>query len=503
MDSQTTKLYTILVDAGVQHFESEALTPTTNQQLLADLEEQCSGVEFAVRDASKPGMQLGAVVSELEAHKDDFDGVLIFGGLNDYRPLLTGLPTIAVHNFPEFSHLPYRLLEKRGGVLTATCDRGNLCKPTKSAAMFDDLVVKIGLVDALAKMKRSRMLVITDKPGVDVHHGDLDSTYPGDLRRKAPQEFNEIFREALSDCFGTEIIKIGTQEVASNERVRETDEEQARGIAERWIRDAEEMRGTIEREVVNSASMYLAMKVLMDEHGANSIATHIRSLTTAPNPEDMIWPSLGNSQLQLEGVVGCCQAHVNVVLTHMLAQYAFGRPSMMGDFMVDAENGVGIVMHCGAPWNPWGGTKRVPYVIRDHAERAVQEHARPGVGACSEVLFPAGEAATVWRIDVPTQSILVHTGETVDGYSLYKDWTNIMCRSKLVVKLEDARRVRSHLYPDVYGVHRTGTLGDFREQIRQIGRLLRFQVIEEDRHEVGATRNGAQSMGSAGNDGSA
>jgi len=478
---QTTKLYTVFVDKGVQHFESEALTPTTNEQLLGELEAQCTGVDFTVRDASEAGTTLQAVVDELQAHKDDFDGVLVFGGLNDYRPVITGLPTIAVHNFPEFSHLPYKLLDERAGVLTAACDRGNVCKLAQSASMFDDLVEKISLVDAVAKMKRSTLLVISDRPYVDVHHGDLDTTYPGDLRGKAPEEFNEILQDAVNEAFGTQITKIGTREVASNQDVRNTDEQQAREIARRWIAEAEDMRGTVEPEVVNSARMYLAMKVLMDEHGANAIATHIRSLTANPKPEDMIWPSLGNSELQLEGIAGCCQAHINVVLTHMLAQYAFGRPSMMGDFMVHVANAVGIVMHCGAPWNPWGGTETIPYVIRDHAERRVKQHSKPGVGACSEVLFPPGEIATVWRIDVPTRSILVHTGETVDGYSLYKDWTNLMCRTKLVVELEDARRVQSHLYPDVYGVHRTATLGDFREQIGQMGRLLGFEVIEEDR----------------------
>jgi len=484
MDLQRTRLYTVFMDAGVQHFESEALTPTTNEQLLRQLEQRCDGVDFTVRDASKPGTELQAIVDELEAHKDDFDGVLIFGGLNDYRPALTGLPTIAVYNFPEFSHLPYRLFEERQGVLTATCDRGNVCKPAQSASMFDDLVEKIGLLDTIAKMKRSRMLVISDTPYVDVFHGDLNTPYPGDLRQKSPDEFNEFFREALNDCLGTQITKIGTQEVVSNQRVQDIDEDQAHEIARRWIAEAQDMRGTIEREVVNSARMYLAMKVLMEEYGANVIATHIRALTTNPKPEDMIWPSLGNSQLQLEGIVGCCQAHINVVLTHMLAQYAFGRPSMMGDFSIDVSNNVGIVMHCGAPWNPWGGPQRIPYVIRDHAERQVTGHSKPGAGACSEVLFPEGEAATVWRIDVPTQSVLVHTGQTADGYALYKDWTNIMCRTKLVVELENATRVQRHLYPDVYGVHRTATIGDFRNQIRQIGRLLGFKVIEEDRHEV-------------------
>jgi len=481
MDAQKTKLYTVFMDAGIQHFESQTLTPTKNQQLLNQLKEQCSEVDFTVRDVSEAGTKLEAVIEDLEAHKDDFDGVLIFGGLSDYRPALTDLPTIVVYNFPNFSHLPYKLFDDRRGVLTATCDRGNVCKSAQSASMFDDLVQKIAIVDALAKMKRSRMLVITDHPYVNVHHGDLDTAYPGDLRQKPPQEFNEVFQELVNDSFGTEITKIGTQEVASNQRVQDVDEKQAGEIAHWWIAEAEDMKGTIEREVVNSARMYLAMKVLMDEYGANAIATRIRSLTTNPKPEDMIWPSLGNSQLQLEGIAGCCQAHINVVLTHMLAQYAFGRPSMMGDFTIDVSNNVGIVMHCGAPWNPWGGTEKIPYIIRDHAQRRVKEHSRPGAGACSEVLFPAGETATIWRIDVPRQSILVHTGETVDAYSLYNDWSNIMCRTKLVVEPEDAGRVQSHLSPDIYGVHRTATLGDFREQISQIGRLLRFEVIQEDR----------------------
>jgi hypothetical protein len=481
MAPRQTNLYTWFVDAGIQHFESEALTPTTNEQLLRQLQAECSGVDFTVRDSSTPETTPQAVVDELQAHRDDFDGVLIFGGLNDYRPVLTGLPTIAVYNFPGFSHLPYKLLQERGAVLTATCDRGNVCEPARSASMFRDLVEKIGLVDALARTNKATLLVIADNPYLDVHHGDRNTTYPGDLRQKPPEEFNGIFREAVSETLGTRLIKIGTPEVAANEGVQNADEQQASEIAKRWIAEAEDVRGTIKREVIDSARMYLAMKALMDEHGANAIATHIRSLTENPKPEDMIWPSLGNSQLQLEGIVGCCQAHINVVLTHMLAQYAFGRPSMMGDFMVDVANGVGIVMHCGAPWNPWGGTETIPYIIRDHAERHVNEHSKPGVGACSEVLFPPGEEATVWRIDVPTKSILVHTGRTVDGYALYKDWTNIMCRTKLAVELEDAGSVQSHLYPDAYGVHRTATLGDFREQVRHIGQLLGFEVVEEDR----------------------
>ena len=74
VDLQRTKLYTAFMDAGVQHFESEVLTPTTNEQLLRQLEEQCAGVEFTVRDASKGGSKPQAIVDELEAHRDEDHG---------------------------------------------------------------------------------------------------------------------------------------------------------------------------------------------------------------------------------------------------------------------------------------------------------------------------------------------------------------------------------------------------------------------------------------------
>jgi len=81
---ETTRLYTVFVDAGVQHFESGTLTPTTNEQLLGQLRERCNGVEFIARDLSRGEATLDAVARELESPEDKFDGVVVFGGLNDY-----------------------------------------------------------------------------------------------------------------------------------------------------------------------------------------------------------------------------------------------------------------------------------------------------------------------------------------------------------------------------------------------------------------------------------
>jgi hypothetical protein len=136
-------------------------------------------------------------------------------------------------------------------------------------------------------------------------------------------------------------------------------------------------------------------------------------------------------------------------------------------------------MHRGAPWNPWGDERRVPYIIRDHAERLVKDHSIPGCGACSEVMFPVNEAVTIWRINVIDKTIYLHTGITVDPYSLYRDFDYLMCRTKLVAKIK-AKNVQRHIYPDKRGVHRTATLGDYRERIKDLGTLMGFKVVEED-----------------------
>ncbi|MGC9316457.1 MAG: hypothetical protein ACP5KN_00305 [Armatimonadota bacterium] len=117
MSAEQTRLYTVFMDAGVQHFESETLTPTTNDDFLRQLRERCEGVEFTPRDVSRPDTQLDAVMDELRQHQDDYDGVLVVGGMSDYGPALAGLPTVAVYNFPGFSHVP-------GDRPPAQCERG-------------------------------------------------------------------------------------------------------------------------------------------------------------------------------------------------------------------------------------------------------------------------------------------------------------------------------------------------------------------------------------------
>lgn len=476
-DVEKAKIYTVFLGTNPSKNDTDIL-PRSNEDILKKIKSKCPGIEFVVRDVTK-SIRLEFVINELrDLRKQKFDGVLIIGTPTNYALTETGLPTIVVYSIHDFMNIPYALYQEQGKVLTATLDRWNVCASAEiSSAMYKDLIQKINLFKALKDMKKSHILSVNDREYVNPYYGDRRKSYP--------HGYNEILLNAIDESFGVQVTKIGTNEVADEKQIQDLwyqDSREAEKIAQMWIREARKMINTIESEVVRAAKVYLALRILMKKFGSNVIAFHIRSLIKNPKPEDKIWPSLANTELQKQGIVGCCQSHLNVVLTHMLAQYAFGRPSMMGDFMVDTFNNTTYLMHCGAPINPWGGNGRISYEITDHRERTVREHSKAGCGACLRVFYPPDEPVTFWRIDVLSKQIFVHTGTTIARAEYYKDhFDETMCRTKLSAKVSDAKKIQNFTYPEKYGVHKSGTLGDFRERIKDLGNLIGYKVIEVDK----------------------
>jgi hypothetical protein len=231
-----------------------------------------------------------------------------------------------------------------------------------------------------------------------------------------PPNYNETILGAIEETFGVKVRKIGTEEVAADADIQKlwyNESREANEIAQRWIRNAKEMTTTIESEVVRSAKVYLAMKILLEKYGATSMAFHIRSLIKNPRPEDYVTPCFSTSQFQLENMVVKCQSHLNLLLSEMLLQYAYRRPSMFGDYSVDLYNNTSVVQHCEGPWNAWGDERRVPYILVDHRERPIRKRSATGVSAASWILYPGGEPVTMWQVDVLSKEVLVHTGTTV------------------------------------------------------------------------------------------
>lgn len=384
------------------------LEPITNEAIVRRLQEECDGVDFVVRDLTR-GASMQSVLNEVkDLKRQDYDGVIICGWPRDYELLRSGLPTINAVIVNDFMNNPYPLYEKNR-VIGAFLDPWRFCANTNvSERMFQDLVAKIKLIKALKRMKHERILTVTDSQYVNVTYGDV--------MRNMPPDYNEQILSAIEEIFGVKVTKIGTKEVAEDEDVQNlwhNESPEANAIAQRWIRNAKKMMNTIESEVVRSAKVYLAMKILMEKYSATAMAFHIRSLIENPRREDYVTPALATSEFQLHNVVAKCQSHLNIVLSEMLLQYAYGRPSMLGDYSVDTYNNTSIVQHCEGPWNPWGDERRVPYYLVDHRERPIRGRSVTGGSAASWILYPGGEPVTMWQIDVLSKEILIHTGTTV------------------------------------------------------------------------------------------
>jgi hypothetical protein len=417
-EGDATKIFTVFFGFAPSRDDTD-LEPVSNQEIVRRLHMACDGVEFVVRDLTR-GVGLPSVLQELkELPAQACDGVLIFGSPRHYDLLRSGLPTINVSVVNDFMNVPFPLFKKHR-VVHAFLDPWKFsADPEVAERMFSDLAEKIKLIRAIKRMKQEHILTVTDSPFVNVIYGDM--------RRNPPPDYNERILGAIDETFGTRVTKIGTRDVVEDPEIAELwakDSREATEIGRRWIQNARKMINTIESEVVRSAKVYLAMKRLMERHEATATAFHIRTLTPRPQPEDYVCPALATSEFQLEGTVGKCQSHLNILLSEMLLQYAYQRPSMLGDFAIDTYNNTSMVQHCEGPWNPWGDERRVPYILTDHRERRVRGRSQPGVGAASCILYPAGQPVTMWQIDVLSKDVLVHTGETVpmfDGPVRYRD----------------------------------------------------------------------------------
>lgn len=395
------------------------LKPVTHEEIVRRLQGACPGVDFTVRDLTKGG-RLEAVLNELkDLKRQGYDGVIVYGWPRDNDLLRTGLPTINVAVVNDFMNIPFPLYRKNR-VIGAALDPWRFCSDTKvTERMFSDLVDKIKLIRTLKRMRGEHILTVTDSPYVNVTYGDT--------LKHMPPDYNQRIQGAIADTFGTRVTKIGTKEVTEDPYISDlwrNERREAQEIAQRWIRSARKMIYTIESEVVRAAKLYLAMKRLMERHQATAMAYHIRTLIPKPRREDYVAPALAVSEFQLHNIVAKCQSHLNIILSEMLLQYAYARPSMLGDFSVDTYNKTSVVQHCEGPWNPWGDERRVPYLLVDHRERPVRGRALPGVGAASCILYPANEPVTMWQIDVFSKEVLLHTGTTVPMFSpasKYKD----------------------------------------------------------------------------------
>jgi len=114
-------------------------------------------------------------------------------------------------------------------------------------------------------MKGLRVLVVADRPVL----GEYEPT-PRQTGSNW-EEYEKVYLNNLEETFGIEIVLVPQEELF--EKMNETEEKEARKVAEKWINEAEGMKDTNEAEVLKSAKLYLAVKRLMEKYGCDAITT--------------------------------------------------------------------------------------------------------------------------------------------------------------------------------------------------------------------------------------
>ncbi|MFC2125833.1 hypothetical protein ACFLU5_13580 [Bacteroidota bacterium] len=492
--SRNTKVFTIFTSHGCGCTGSGGAPEnfTTHEDVLLELQQACDGIDFidwegTYRDA----------YNEVEGNKESYDGVLIIGRISgDYRLAFTGLPTIVVYNLFEFMDgQPYNLFTSgkipeasvlEGGtdykdmkILTAQLDRRNVCDPSVTESMFNDLVYKIKLIRAVKELSETRILMVKNREDEII----ASVNYRGDINQSFSRDHNEHSINDLKELFGVEVVPVEAEEFYKT--CRKINIKEAEDIVDVWIKGARKVEAS-RSEIIKTARGYLAIDELREKYNCNAVSTHIRSVTGSGELKDLYNPGLGlELGFKTRGIQAVCQNYPDLLLSQVLAYILTDRPSMLGDFIYDIDNSVEIILHCGIPINPYGDERRIPYTIRTHAESPVRDlPEEPGSSTGITAEWPVDEPVTLWEIHSLLREIRLHTGKIVNGHTIYtggESLDNVMCTAKIVIEHDDIKKIQGQFQPYLYGIHTNATLGDLRQQIKDIAVLLGLDVIETDR----------------------
>ncbi len=345
--------------------------------------------------------------------------------------------------------------------------------------------------EILEEMKESTILSIQDFDKMQpIDHGGWKEV-------DAPlSEYDRIYPQRLKESLGTQ-LKIAR----SNELIREIKEverKEAERIADMWIAEAEKVKNVTRQDIIRSAELYLAYRELMSRYQADAIT--MSSWALVPDGRIKAMPPLAEMEFAKSLIPSCCENLIDSTLTQMIGTRLSGRPGFVGDVLnswgglspiATPPKNLVIVGHCYGPINPHGND-RVPYVIRDHvvyggspsegwmktwrpdsqvrAARQLEKEHITLVGIT--VRWPAGEVASIVKFNVYERKASVYTGRTVDGNSIYDEFDEKLCRTKIAVETDAP-------FMNVIGGHHVVFYGDLKEQVHSVAEHLGFEVVSD------------------------
>lgn len=246
------------------------------------------------------------------------------------------------------------------------------------------------------------------------------------------------------------------------------DEKEAVSVAEKWTDGAVKTVEPSQADIIESAKIYLAIKKMMKETGADAVTIACLELSynDVYGKSRHMYPCLSHFQMADDGELGVCEADIDSTVSSLLTLYLTGKHGFVSDPVVDTSSDEIIYAHCVACRKVFGvsSSKICDYYIRSHAEDQL--------GASVQVIFPAGEKLTTINMSNSDNWACIHSSVSVGNAG-----GDAGCRSKLVA-LCNARALLENWMPMW---HRVTVFGDYRQDFINFFRLKGLDIFEEDK----------------------
>ena len=239
------------------------------------------------------------------------------------------------------------------------------------------------------------------------------------------------------------------------------DEKLAQKHADEFVRGALKVVEPSAKEIRDGLRFYLALASLMQREKANAVTIDCFGTLAANTLPG--YPCIAFSKFNDAGLYGVCEGDLASTMTQMLVTSYSGKPGFVTDPVFDISRNEVIHAHCVSATKMMGiDGPAYPYIIRNHLET--------NEGAVLQVLMPSGEPVTVARYTSPKR-MLLSTAEVTGIPDSDRG-----CRSQVRTRVSDAEKwLRNYSA----GLHRVMFYGDHTADIRRMGRLMGFEVVDE------------------------
>jgi len=222
-------------------------------------------------------------------------------------------------------------------------------------------------------------------------------------------------------------------------KTEESDE--VRTLAEFYTKQAKKIVEPKKQDILNSVKNYVVARKIMQEEKCDGMSVDCLPLVEQrllPAPPCMAWLRLND-----EGSVGACEADWNAAISLRLTSLLLDRPGFMQDPAPNTVNNTLMGAHCSCPTKLDGFDKPAePLILRSHSES--------DVGVSPQVLWRAGQDATIMKFEGP-EKIILGTGKVLRNIDTPPSGG---CRTSVELTLDgvaDARDTKGFHQLFIYG----------------------------------------------------